>query len=1086
MKIKTFFFLLLFAMVNLWGQKINNNFTHFTQKDGLPSNSTGAILQDHLGYIWIGTNNGLSRYDGYEFLNFDPIPNDTNYLPLPLITDLFEDSKGDIWVGAIGGLIKYKRERNSFKLYSLGNFEQKEDRTFGISDIVETESGDILFSVVDMFYRNIRDGLYLFDSKTEKIDVLKMSNTDSTNTLFQIENIGNNEFLVGGFEGLAEFNLKAKSLTWIPFNEKVSVISLMRESNNILWLGTYRQGLIKYNLNDNDYVRYSIIEGEPKNYSSTINHVIADEDNNLLLTSDNGFISFDTSSKGIYKAEVNSQNPTALHSNSLNRLILDNSGSIWLTSGDAGLSKYDLVRNNFISYTPKVNDPNSITPGWVNAIFELNENELWFHSYTRSISKFDRNKEIFKSSALPTDFEIFDIMRDSKGEILLAGSNGIYKLDAGKWKFKKMEIPINLNDNVVLTLFEGENNTLWFGTYQGLYIYAPMSDATTKIDFVTLGIGSTASNQVQNIIQDKHKNMWFGTDNGLFKYDYKTKLYSRIGFSEDLEKSLKTQDCNALYEDMYGNIWIGNWLGGLNKLDPITEIIESFDRKDGLKSHSVQGILGDEENGALWVSTFDGISRFDLAKKTFSNFGVEDGIQGNQFADGSALKTSKGEFIFGGQNGITIFKSADIQNNLIPPKLLITHFKLFNKSIFPSLGSPLKKPIYETDKIILDHDENDISFDYLAMHYVDPKKNQYAYKLENYEDEWRYVGDQRTAIYPNLPSGNYVFRLKASNNNEVWNEEGISIDIEILSPWWATGWAYLIYFILGLLLLYSIRKFELNRKMKNTKIKESQFRAETAELQAKAAEAQAQVIQAENDRKTNELEEARELQLSMLPKELPNLPNLDIAVYMKTATEVGGDYYDFHIGLDGTLTTVIGDATGHGMRAGTVVTAAKSLFNSYASNKDILLSFREISRCIKELHFQNLAMSLTMLKIQNNKLSMSSAGMPPIYLYRKNTDSVEEYLLEGMPLGTMSNYPYKIRESELNSGDTILLMSDGFPELTNDKNEMYGYKRARNYFEDIAGETPEEIITKLKNAGSDWVNDNDPDDDVTFVVIKVK
>ncbi|MCB0747430.1 MAG: hypothetical protein KDC90_08190 [Ignavibacteriae bacterium] len=613
MKTKILLFLLLCTIYNIGAQTINNSFTHFTQKDGLPSNSTGAILQDHLGYIWIGTNNGLSRYDGYEFLNFEPIPNDTNYLPLPLITDLFEDSNGDIWIGAIGGLIKYKRERNSFKLYSLGEFEQKEDRTFGISDIVETESSDILFSVVDMFYRNIRDGLYLFDSKMEKINVLKMSNTDSTNTFFQIENMGNNEFLVGGFEGLAEFKLNEKKIKWFPFKENKNVTSFLKDLNNQIWLGTYNNGLIKYNLNDSNYTQYSIINRETKNYSSIIESIINDENNNLLITSNLGFTIFDTSTKEIRTAEINPQNPTALHSNSLFNIILDNSGSIWLTSDDAGISKYDLVRNNFRSYTPNVNDPNSITPGWVNAIFELNENELWFHSYTRSISRFDRRNEIFKSSALPTDFEIFDILKDSKGDILLGGSNGIYKLDAGKWKFKIMEIPIDLNDNVVLTLFEGENNTLWFGTYQGLYIYAPMSNATTKIDFVTLGIGNTASNQIHKIIQDKQKNIWLGTDNGLFKYDYKTKLYSRIGLSGNQSKSLSTQDVNSLYEDIYGNIWIGT-LFGLAKFDGIANWTVYRTSNSTIPANFVTAVLIDKTD-SLWIGT----NAFKTAKFDYKN-----------------------------------------------------------------------------------------------------------------------------------------------------------------------------------------------------------------------------------------------------------------------------------------------------------------------------------------------------------------------------------------------------------------------------------------------------------------------------------
>ena len=263
------------------------------------------------------------------------------------------------------------------------------------------------------------------------------------------------------------------------------------------------------------------------------------------------------------------------------------------------------------------------------------------------------------------------------------------------------------------------------------------------------------------------------------------------------------------------------------------------------------------------------------------------------------------------------------------------------------------------------------------------------------------------------------------------------------------------------------------------KIQEAVHRAEAAELQARA-------VQAENERKSVELEEARQLQLSMLPKDLPQLPHLDIAVYMKTATEVGGDYYDFHIGLDGTLTVVVGDATGHGMKAGTMVTTTKSLFNVLAPNPNIIETFQEMTRCLKLMHMEKLSMCLTMLKISGNKIQMSSAGMPPVFIYKKEKQTCEEHLFKGMPLGTLTNFPYSLIESELSAGDTILLMSDGFPELQNDEKEMYGYKRARNYFEEIAGESSEEIISKLKTAGMDWVNDSDPDDDVTFVVIKVK
>jgi serine phosphatase RsbU (regulator of sigma subunit) len=201
---------------------------------------------------------------------------------------------------------------------------------------------------------------------------------------------------------------------------------------------------------------------------------------------------------------------------------------------------------------------------------------------------------------------------------------------------------------------------------------------------------------------------------------------------------------------------------------------------------------------------------------------------------------------------------------------------------------------------------------------------------------------------------------------------------------------------------------------------------------------------------------------------------------------VGGDYYDFHISLDGILTVVIGDATGHGMKAGTMVTTAKSLFNSYAPNPDIIHSFQEITRCIKEMQFDKLSMCMTMLKIKGNILKISTAGMPSVLVFRKKRNIIDEFLLEGMPLGSISNFPYKVQDTKLDSGDTVLLMSDGLPELQNEDCELYGYQRVKKSFGKIARENPEEIIKHLKNEGVNWVNGKDPDDDVTFLVIKSK
>ncbi len=285
-----------------------------------------------------------------------------------------------------------------------------------------------------------------------------------------------------------------------------------------------------------------------------------------------------------------------------------------------------------------------------------------------------------------------------------------------------------------------------------------------------------------------------------------------------------------------------------------------------------------------------------------------------------------------------------------------------------------------------------------------------------------------------------------------------------------------------------ITSFKLDRteKVKRTTAILLEETIEELEQKRKAVEEQGKIIQADNNRKTKELEEARQLQLSMLPKELPKLPNLDIAVYMKTATEVGGDYYDFNVDADGTLTVAVGDATGHGMKAGTIVSMVKALFASGGSGSDIKSFFNQSSDTLKGIELGRLMMAFMMLKIKSNKIEFANAAMPPLFIYRKQSKEVEEIMINGMPLGAMKNFPYEIKELDILSGDTLLLFSDGLPELNNENNEQYGYARVKEEFKSAAEKNTADIIEHLKNSASQWANGIEPDDDVTFVVIKVK
>ena len=305
----------------------------------------------------------------------------------------------------------------------------------------------------------------------------------------------------------------------------------------------------------------------------------------------------------------------------------------------------------------------------------------------------------------------------------------------------------------------------------------------------------------------------------------------------------------------------------------------------------------------------------------------------------------------------------------------------------------------------------------------------------------------------------------------------------------------LIFFFMGLLSLplsmsiYLARNIAVtNKKLEQQLIAVKELSKREIENQKRTAELEinAERERIENERKTKELEEARQLQLSLLPKELPNLTGYDIAVYMKTATEVGGDYYDFQVSEDGTLTTVIGDATGHGLMAGTMVTATKSLFNSFAGNPDILSTLSQMAVSLRKMNFRLLSMCFAIVKIKNNKLKISSAGMPPVLIHRKGSGDVEEIFLRGMPLGSSATYEYELKEVKLNEGDTIFMYSDGFPELFNQDKEMFGYERVKQEIQRVAQNDSQTIIEELNKVIDDWADDKNPDDDITFVVIKIK
>ena len=329
-----------------------------------------------------------------------------------------------------------------------------------------------------------------------------------------------------------------------------------------------------------------------------------------------------------------------------------------------------------------------------------------------------------------------------------------------------------------------------------MYKKSKGSQVFTRYDLSKIEGSDASSNQITKAYESKLHGLWLTTDNGLFLYNYNNDKIERHGFDKAKGDVFVTQDMNSFYEDRNGIAWVGPWQGGLSKYNIETGKIFTYTRNDGLPSMSVQGILPDEKNNSLWLSTFEGLSRFNLNTQQFNNFSIADGIQGQLFADGSVLKTSRGLLAFGGSNGITIFSPDEIDKNSVPPKVFLTELKVFNRRITPGKGSVLKNPVYETGQITLPYNNNSISIEFSVLHYSNPAKNTINYKLENYDNEWRNAGSLHEAFYPNLPSGTYIFHVKAANDKGVWNEQGATLTITIKLPWWRTNFAYFLYAVL--------------------------------------------------------------------------------------------------------------------------------------------------------------------------------------------------------------------------------------------------------------------------------------------------
>ncbi len=814
----------------------NLKFERISIEKGLSQITVQAIMQDSRGFIWFGTEDGLNRYDGYNFTVFKNIANDSTSISDNFIWSIIEDKKGNIWIGTNGGgLNKYSYETNSFERYfveSYNNLRKIFEDSEGILWLGTNNSGLIKFNPTDGSFETIMSGNGKLGWLSND-SIRDITEDKNGNVIIATEGGGVNLFnkTKSSFSVIDKLNIDGKSIN------TSSVWSLLVE-DSLLWIGTYGEGLIKYDLQNNNAIELLSL----KNNSGLIgNNITAllNYDDYLWVCTEKGLSIIELSTDVISNYQNNFSDIKSLSNNIIRCVYKDNSNLIWIGTFGGGVNKVNL-KTKFKFYAHDPVNPNSLGHNMVRALYEDSKGNIWIGTMGNGLNKYYRSEdkfERFTSDKIRFNISetiITSILEDSNNKIWVGTwGGGLNVIDIIQQndltRIRSIEYidenskDLKLSSNIVQALFEDSNKNIWIGTEEGLDIYLSKDDEIININYNPANQNSISDNRIQSksIIEDRYGNVWIGTWKGLNKTVFDSEQPSeRISFQQflnyhDNKNSLSDNRVISIYEDLVNSndstniIWIGTIGGGLNKLvynksDKFSKIenykFTNYSESDGLPNDVIYGILGDEL-GNLWLSTNNGLSRFNPNDETFKNFYISDGLQSNQFFWGAFEKTKDGELFFGGIKGLNSFYPKDIVENEFVPPVYITNFRIAKEGQLTELNTYSIEPNY-----IFSYGTYSLSAEFAALDFTAPSDNYFKYRLIGYDNDWRGPESNYTVTYSNLKEGDYTFEVVGSNNDGVWNNNGASISFTILTPFWKAWWFILILvlIIIGIVIYFVI------------------------------------------------------------------------------------------------------------------------------------------------------------------------------------------------------------------------------------------------------------------------------------------
>lgn len=785
-----------------------------------------AIVQDKQGFMWFGGENGLARFDGYDVTIYRHEVSNQSSLSSSYIRDLLVDAQGQLWVATNFGLNKYQSESNSFVRYI---HDPEDSLSISGNDIRCLEEG----TYGALWLGTGESGLMRFDASSEHFERFDHDpsnpNSIAGNSIYALVKDASGFLWVGtSTNGLDRLKLEKVSASYSsakfthfkhdPSESKSLSSNLIRsvyqDKFSNIWVGTIN-GLNLLEKGTSSFTHYFHQEDNLLSLSfNFVQNMAEDNEGNLWVsTSGGGLNLYDRQQSHFYRYQHDPSNPSSLLNNNIRTLFLDRDGNFWLGHFAAGVSMQDRYATAFKNYYHNAYRSDTLNHNEIVAIAESPEGNLWVGT-PKGLNYLDRASDTVRrfthnsQDAGSINYGgVLGMLIDSKQRLWVGlWGGGLNRLDPQVDEFKHYSANANdknsLKSDSVWAIFEDSSGRIWVGGhYGGLHYYVESDDnfiGVPKKETEGRGINCDS---VFTIYEDRKNNLWVGCSNGLHLRRKGSLDFRHFYHVEGDPSSLSANHVWVISEDSQGALWVGTQGGGANRFDRETNSFRAYRVEDGLADNLVTGILYDNI-GYIWFSTGKGLSRFDTTSEIFKNYDTHYGLPGNVFNRAAFLKTKYNELAFGSKDGLSILNPKLILDNDLAPDVRITHFQLFNKNVeIGAKNSPLKKPIVETDQLSLDYSQSSFSFQFAALNYRIPIENQYAYRLDGFDTDWNYIGARRWALYTNLDPGEYVFRVKASNNEGVWNTEGVSIKIIISPPWWHTWWAYILYLLCAALIV---------------------------------------------------------------------------------------------------------------------------------------------------------------------------------------------------------------------------------------------------------------------------------------------